>query len=201
MASRTLAAGVLTALQQPNVDARWFYEGAFEDGVGGIDYLRLWTGVAPISWNGQTWLAAGRLLGIGAISEGSELRADGFTVTLTGDQALLALNLGFARQGLPGRVWLAAFNTATGALTADPDKPAFDGLFDVPEVLDEGARIVITAKYESEFIDLDRAPKGRYTDEAQQALHTGDRGFQDVISLQTRDITWGRPHTIVVSAS
>ena len=37
--------------------------------------MRLWTGVGTISWDGQTWIGAGNILGLTAIEETVEVRA------------------------------------------------------------------------------------------------------------------------------
>src|SRR5262245_20795596 len=96
------AAAVAADLVRPVI----FYEGVYETGV-----LRLWSGVGTIEWNGQSWFGAGQMLGISPIEETSEIRAVGFSVALTADaSAILSLNLGAARQGLPGSVWIGFFD-------------------------------------------------------------------------------------------
>lgn len=198
MSTRALTAALLAAFQAKTVRPAWFYEGQFESaGSPSLDYVRLWSGAAAITWDGKNWLAAGGLLEVGPVAESSEIRAVGFQVSLKGDASLLALNLGYARQGLPGRVWLGAFDTTSGALIVDPFK-VFEGRFDVPDIVDAGGTVKITAKYESRFIDLDRVRARRYTDEDQQAEVPGDRGFEYVPALQSKDLAWGRPQVIHV---
>src|SRR4051812_46565254 len=155
-----------------------FFEGVFTTGT-----LRLWSGIGPIDWNGVTWTGAGKLLGVSPIQEGSDVAAVGFSVTLTGDATdILSLILSAARQGYAGRVWLGFLNSA-GAIIADPFK-AFEGRFDVPEILDAGEQATIQAKYESRLIDLDRARVRRYTPEDQKLDYPDDEGFGFVASLQ-----------------
>jgi hypothetical protein len=93
---RDLTASVIAAITAPTVRPVVFYEGVYSSGT-----LRLWSGITSVSWNGQTWLGAGNLLNVAPIQEVSDVRAAGFAVSLSGDSsALLALNIGAARQGL-----------------------------------------------------------------------------------------------------
>lgn len=200
MTTRAVDATLLALMKGDPFRPVWFFEGQFESsGSPSLDYLRLWSGPFAFTWNGALWTGAGGLLAFGAINESSDLRAVGWSVSLSGSASLLALNVDYARQGLPGRVWLGAWDSSTGDLAAGstPYK-AFEGRFDVPEIVDEGGRVTITAKYESRFIDLDRARMRRYTDEDQQAYYPGDRGFEYVPSLQQKDLTWGRPQSITI---
>jgi hypothetical protein len=100
--ARNLTDAVAAAAHAALVRPRIFYEGEFASGT-----LNLWSGIGPIDWDGKTWTGAGQMLGIGMIGETSELRAVGFEVSLSGEAtAMLSANLGNARQGLPGMVWL-----------------------------------------------------------------------------------------------
>lgn len=183
--ARNLTAGVISAITSGTVRPAIFYQGEYSTGI-----LRLWSGVGSITWNGQTWLGVGQMLGISAIEEVSDVRAVGFGVSLAGDaSALLSLNLGAARQGLPGTVWLGCFDAA-GALIADPFM-SFAGRFDVPDILDEGERCTIQARYESRLIDLDRPRDRRYTDEDQGIDFPSDPGFEFVTKLPDKNVTWG----------
>jgi hypothetical protein len=176
---------MVTAVTAKAVRPVVFYEGEFASGT-----LRLWSGLGDFSWDGQTWIGVGQMIGIAAIEEVSEIRAVGFSVSLAGDaSALLSLNLGQARQGLPGKVWFGCFD-ASGALVVDPFL-SFSGRFDVPDILDEGERCTIQARYESRLIDLDRTRERRYTDEDQQGDFPGDLGFEFVTNLPDKMVTWG----------
>jgi len=91
--ARDLTAGVITQLQAASVEVGLLFEGEFASG-----WVRLWSGVGNLSWNGQTWSGVGTLLGISAIDETNEIRASGLTVSLSGIPSdLLAAALGDAR--------------------------------------------------------------------------------------------------------
>lgn len=184
--SRALTAGLLAAVLAGSIRPRLFYEGVFSTGT-----LNLWTGERDIVWNSKTWTAAGQMLEISPVEEASEVRAVNFTVALNGESAaLLSVNLGAARQGLDGTVWIGALDAA-GALIVDPFK-AFAGRLDRPEITDDGASCRIAVLYESRLIDLERARARHYTHEDQQIDFAGDRGFEFVPGLQDATIPWGQ---------
>lgn len=184
--SRSLTASMLAAILAGTVKPAIFYEGVYSSGT-----LRLWSGVGPIDWNGSTWTGAGNLISLSPISEVSDVNAIGFVVSLAGDaDAIAALNLTAARQGLAGTVWLGAFDSA-GAIIADPTK-AFAGRLDKTDIDDRGDMSTISVSYESRLIDLDKTRERRYTDEDQQIDYPGDLGFEFVNSLQDNKLIWGK---------
>lgn len=163
-----------------------FYEGEFASGTS-----RAWTGYGEIEWNGHTWQGVGHFGGISAIEETGDIVATGFAVTLSGvPQDLLAIALADARQGKPGRVWLA-FLDESGNVIADPYLSAA-GRLDVPEIEEGAETATIRISYESRLIDLERPRVRRYTHEDQQIDYPGDKGFEYIPSLQDAQITWGR---------
>lgn len=183
--ARDVSAAMLAALAASPIRPVVFYEGEFSTGT-----LRLWSGIGTKSWDGQSWLGAGEMLGVEAIGESSNITAVGFSVRLSGNsQALMAANLGAARQGLPGKVWLGLLD-ADFALIADPAL-CFSGRLDVPDVVSGGQTATIGVKYESRLIDLDRARVRRSTHEDQQIEHPGDLGFQYGPALQGAQLPWG----------
>lgn len=191
MAERGLTAPMLAAIAARTVRPALFYEGEFVDGSENPEFLRLWTGVGDLSWNGYTWTGGGNLLGISALEETTDLKAVGFSVTLSGmPSSLVSLALGNVRQGKPGKLWLGLFDSA-GALLADPYQLK-RGRFDIAPIEDDGETCTISAQYEDRLIDLERPRDRRYTHEDQQLDYPGDLGFEYVPSLQDMDIPWGR---------
>jgi hypothetical protein len=188
---RDLTGPMLTAIGQTVVRPAIFYEGEFVDGSEAQSFLRFWTGVGEIAWGGYTWIGGGKVLSISPLEETTDLKAVGFSVTLSGmPSALISLALSYARQGKPGKLWLGLFDSA-GALLADP-YPLRRGRFDIAPIEDNGETCTISAQYEDRLIDLERPRDRRYTHEDQQLDYPGDRGFEYVPSLQNMDITWGR---------
>src|SRR5688572_7778743 len=115
MPDRDLTAGMATEVQAPVIRPCILYQGNFEGGT-----LRFWTGVGNLSWNGHTWTGGGNLLGISPLSESGQVENTGFTVSLSGmPSAAIAIALANARQGKPGKIWLALLDAA-GEVIPDP---------------------------------------------------------------------------------
>ncbi len=185
--SRDLTSAFLAALVAEVVYVGILYEGEFATGTA-----HLWTGVGPLSWDGKTWNGAGHLLGISAVSENGELRADGFEVTLSGmPSSSIATALLNVRQGKPGRVWLALF-TPDWEIVPDPYEIQA-GKLDVAPIEDTGDTCTIKVRYEGEFIDLDTPRDRRLTHEDQQIEHPGDTGFRYMTKLQDATLAFGGP--------
>lgn len=152
--------------------------------------LRLWTGIGPIAWNGQTWQGVGVMGRIGGVNETMEIRAAGATMELSGlNSDLLAAGLNEHYQNRPARVWLA-FLDAGGQVIADPVL-IFANRMDVMEVDDQGDTSTIRLTTINNLIDLRRARAWRYTDQDQQQLFPGDTSLRFVARLQNKEIVWG----------
>lgn len=184
--SRDLTPAVADALAEQDLRPAILFEGAFPSGM-----VRIWTGAGPIDWDGKSWTGVGVLLGLGALEETSDVVAAGTTVSLSGVPLdLVSLAIDEARQGSPGRIWLAMLTPECDVI-ADPVQ-AFSGRLDVPEIAEDGSSCTITISYESRLIDLNVPRNWRYTHESQQVLFPGDLGFAHVTAIQDREITWGR---------
>ncbi len=77
--SRDLTVAFATALADQSLRPVIFFEGQFATG-----WVRIWSGLGEVSWNGQSWAGAGALLGLGAIDETGEVVAGGTAVSLSG---------------------------------------------------------------------------------------------------------------------
>ena len=188
MSERAFTVAMASAVQAGTVRPALFYEGEFASS----QFLRLWTGVGQIDWNGHTWTGGGHLLGITPLEEQRDVKAIGFTVSVSGmPSANIAIALASVRQNKPGNLWLGLFDAA-GALIADPYQLRA-GRFDIAVIDDDGQTCTIAAQYEDRLVDLDRARERRYTHEDQQIDWPGDLGFEYVESLQDMQIVWGGP--------
>ena len=184
--SRDLSSALLQVLDSGELQPAIFFEGEFPSG-----WVRIWTGLGPITWNGEIWTGVGVLLELGSLEETSDVVATGTTVSLSGvPLELVSLAIDEARQGSPGRIWLA-FLSEDRTVIADPVQ-AFSGRLDVPEIQEDGQSCKITLSYENRLVDLGTARSWRYTHESQQALYPGDLGFEHVTAIQDQEITWGR---------
>jgi hypothetical protein len=179
-----LATGIVANVVRPAM----LFEGDFQGG-----FVRVWSGIGDLSWNGYTWTGVGALGGISDIEETDEVKAAGITVALSGiAPEMIALALNSVRQNKEGRLYLALFDGETANLLADPYL-CFEGRLDVAEI-DEGPEsATVSIKYENRLIDLERSRERRYTHEDQQLDYPGDRGFEYIASLQDVQISWGIP--------
>lgn len=113
MTARDLTTAMATAVQAGVVRPALLYEGEFASpGSETPTFLRLWSGYGDLSWDGKTWIGAGHLLGLSPLGENSELRAEGFTVSLSGMSSEdVSRALQEVRSGKPGRLWLGLLKT------------------------------------------------------------------------------------------
>lgn len=95
--SETLAAEFAGESQQIVL----LYEGVFTSGT-----LRLCSLPYDVSWDGQTWLGAGELLGFSGLEETTELKATGCALSLACNEEIAQLALAQARTGQSGKVWI-----------------------------------------------------------------------------------------------
>jgi hypothetical protein len=154
-------------------------------------FLRLWSGLSPLTYDDREWTGAGTLFGFGSVEETREVVANGATIFLSGIPSdLVSACINDAQQGKIGRIYLAVLD-ADGAVDGDAVE-LFVGRLDVPTISDEGPNCTIAITYESRMIDLTRPCEFRYTHESQQVLHPGCLGFEFVTSIQDLEITWGR---------
>lgn len=184
--ARPMTMAAATALAEGDVRPALLFEGLFSDGT-----LRLTTGPLSVEWGGVTYTANGVMTGFSSPQEGTNAEAAGWTLTLTGIPSdLVSTALGQARRGKIGRVWLA-FLDLWGGIITDPFFIA-QGRLDVPVISDDGATSTISIAYEGHLRDIVRPQELRYTNEEQQRLFPGDRGFEYVTSIIDRQIQWGR---------
>jgi hypothetical protein len=191
MAERELTAGVLSAIAAGTVRPVIFFEGEYVSG-GAAAFLRLFTGVGQLAWDGKTWTGGRELLGISAIQETTNLQAVGFAVRVSGlDAAKLSIALQSMRKNKPGRLWLGFFDAA-GALIADP-YPLRRGRFDIAPIERSGETMTIEARYEDRLVRLEIPNERRYTSEDQQREFPDDKGFDMVPKLVDLTGAWAPP--------
>jgi hypothetical protein len=185
MTTRDLTSGLATAVQAGTVYPAILYEGEFDDGAGGSAFLRLWSGIGTLSWNSLSWTGAGNLIGINAIAESTDLRANAFEIWLSGvSSALVATALTAARKNRSGKLWLALFNAGNFVTPIADPYLLKRGRFDTIPIDDSGDTAKITARYEDRLATLSIPHERRYTNADQQLRAPGDGGFRYQESLQ-----------------
>jgi hypothetical protein len=184
---RGLTSGMLTEIAKAKLQPVVFCYAEFNTGP-----VYLWSGIGTLAWNGQTWSGVGTLGSISALQESSDIAATNIVISLSGIPSdLLGDAMTEVRQGKQVRIWLGSLDD-TNNLIIDPYE-AFSGRMDVCTVdeADETSTIAITV--ESALVDMQRERLVPFTDQAQQAEFSGDKGFEFVPQLQEKSITWGRP--------
>lgn len=181
---RTLTSAAVTQLEATFVRPTFLVSMAFAN-----ETIYAWTGVGPLVWNGQTWLGVGNLGDISPIVEGSDVSAQGITLTLSEIPAeLLNDSMSELMAGKLAQVYLG-FLDSSGALIADPI-PAFIGLIDQPTIDLATDKASISITVENRLADLNRARGGRYTDQDQRARYPNDGCLKYVHFLQDEHFTW-----------
>lgn len=153
--------------------------------------IRLWSGTEDLSIGGETYTGAGSLLDISDIEETQELKSSGITITLSGmDDTVLNYALTENYQNRPITLFLGylsgSTNETVGTLTLFKGRMITMNVNDNPE----GSSIMLDC--ENRLVDLNRPSNLRYTKDSQEFLHSGDKGFDRVASLQDKEIIWGQ---------
>ena len=183
---RNMTSAYLAAISSAMLRPALFVQATFVSGP-----LYVWSGMGPITWNGQTWIGVGTLGTVSTIEEGSTVSAKGVTLTLSGlDPTLLEDVMEEFQVGLPALVYLGVFD-ATGALIADP-VCCFSGRMDQPTIDISGTTASIAINCENRLVEMNVSVERRYTDEDQQLDYPGDLGFQFVNGIQDAQIYFGR---------
>jgi hypothetical protein len=181
---RTMTDAVTAALSAGVVQPCYFVAIAF---VSGTAYY--WTGYNTIAWNGQDWTGEGDMLGVSALTQTSDLSAEGCTVQLSGlDADDVSSIIGEVQQGAALDIYFGMMSG--GSIIVDPVH-CFSGHIDVPTLQDDGETSTIAISAENELIILSRASMRRYTQGDQAIDFPLDNGFQYVPIVQAWSGTWG----------
>lgn len=192
---RELSAGFADAIVQQTVHVAFAVQFDFDSGI-----TRLWTGVGTLAWNAQSWFGVGQFGGISPIEEASDVSARGITLSLSGiPSSLISLALAEPYRGRKVTLWtLVTDDTGTSVLYS---YESFSGKLDTMTIEDHGDTSVIKVTAENEFLDFERAPGTRYTNEEQQRRFAGDLFFDRTAVLSEKPLYWGvAPSTVPTGA-
>lgn len=182
--SRTVTAGVATAIAQPHVSAAHLVEMQFGSGTVYVTDLPY-----NIDWNGHTWTGLGHLGQMDVIRESAESEATGMRFTLAGPiAAYLSLALQEQLQGDPILVRVAFFDE-NNQIIADP-VIEWSGRADTMSVSEGADQSTITVTAESRFADFARPRIRRFSDADQQAAYPGDKFFEFLPQMVEKTIIW-----------
>lgn len=182
---RVITSAMLAALCAPGSEPVVFVQVGFSTGPA-----YLWSGVGPVTWNGQTWAGVGSLLAISQIEDGCTVEARGISITLSGfDPTVCAAVMADFQLGLPAVVLLGAYSD--GSIIASP-VTAWAGRTDTPELSVDGKTATVSINCESRLVDMNNPSERRYTMDDQTMTWPGDIAFMFVNSLQ--EITLSLPN-------
>jgi hypothetical protein len=182
---RSMSSAMLTALQATELQPCFFVQVQFASTT-----VYLWSGRGTTTWNGQTWVGAGSLLGLTVMEEGSNVQARGITLSLSGlDSGILSDFLTEYQVGLPVTVYMGLYSG--GALIASPIA-SWSGRVDQPAIDIGPDKVIISINCENRMMEMNVAVERRYTQDDQQLDNPGDLGFEFVPGLQLSFIYWGR---------
>ena len=182
--ARSIPAGLLTALTQPSIQPYCAVEMLFDTAP-----LRFWSGLGERVIEGNTYLGAGSLMGVGELEEVGDLSAKSATITFSGiPSELIALALVEPYQRRVCRVLLGEISTSSVI-------EMFSGKMNTMTIEDAPDAATIQLTVESRLIELGRSKPRRYNHESHIARYPGDNFFSVVADLQDRQVPWGRTQT------
>lgn len=150
---------------------------------GGI--VRAWSGIGPVTWNGQTWLGTGALGAIEGVQHTDDMREHEVTFMLSGvDPALL----GLAGDGVRNRdatVW-ARWMRDDGTFF-DASMVLWAGLQDYADSEEDGGEGRISILARSPLADWAVASNVAWTHEEQIAAYPGDTGLDRIPELVNKE--------------
>lgn len=179
---RTLASGASTALAGAAVDLAVLVEMAFSP------VLYLATSAVPITWGGNTYLAAGSL---GAIEELRDSAGDsvGVKFAMSGiPSENIALVLGTSARNKRCTLRLAVLNSATGVIEDVSTLGIF--MLDQMTITESGATSTINVTAHPMARIFARPRPLRYTDGDQQLVQAGDRCLEFLTSQAHHQDVW-----------
>jgi hypothetical protein len=180
--SRELSSPVSTALTDEVIFPFFAIDFSLDSGA-----LYVWNGNEDLVIGAKTYLGAGELISISAISETSEMSAQGATITLTGIPAtFLSMALVEPYQGRECKIFFGVTNSAVDYVEI------FSGFLDQMVINETFETAVITVTVENELIRLERPVVRRFTPEDQKSRFPGDLGLDFISDIQDKEIFFGK---------
>jgi len=179
--SRTVPAGILTALAQSNVEPFYAVEFLLDSGA-----IRLWTGYGDRVIDGETYTGSGNLLSISGLEEVADLSAKSINISLSGmPGSIVSLALQEPYQRRKCRVLWGVRDVADFV-------EVFSGSLNKMTIEDSAETGTISVLVDSKLVELEKASNRRYTSENQKARYPSDTFFDYVTAIQDAEILWGR---------
>ena len=184
--SRNISAPMLTGITSSFIRPALMADLTFRSGT---QYV--WTGPVDLVWNANTYRGIGSLGSVGSVIEGTQVRADGTSVTLSGvDPALLSDSLNDIQVGAPAVLYFALIDPSLFQIVGTP-YVIFRGKVDKPTINPGLDTFTISLALESPLTNLQRPNMRRYTSADQRLYYPDDTGFAWVELLSDIALRWG----------
>ena len=153
--------------------------------------IRVWSGKETLSIGGEDYIGGGDLINVAPVKESNDVRSEGLTITISG------MNDTIMTYAVAENYHFRPLTFFMGYLMGDSLEVAgtitlFKGRMIVLTVNDNPNSPTITIQCENRLADLSRPSNLRYTKESQEYLASGDIFFNNINTIQDREITWGR---------
>jgi hypothetical protein len=181
---RSLDSSMLGGLLSNAISPCFLVDLTFTSGAAHV-----WSGVGNLTYSGNTYTGVGSLGSIGDVIEGSTVRAEGTTVTLSGiDNTLLTECLSDIQIGAAATIW---FGLLSGGAILGTPYPLYVGTVDKPSITVGPDSLSITLNLETRLAQLQRPTSRRYTSADQRYYYPDDIAFQWVEVLNDMALVWG----------
>lgn len=155
--------------------------------------IRVHDGAGSLSFGGNTYSGIGRFGGVDIIDESVDIVARGIKLTLSGvDSVFITPAMTEVYQNRPVTLYLGFINQATGAFIDTPETIWEGRMNQMTFNIDKGSAVIeLTCEHR-----LRREPRvARYTNQDQQVVHSGDRFFDLIHTIQGFVGKWGARDT------
>lgn len=153
--------------------------------------LRFHSGTGDITLNSESYSGLGTLLNVSNVTDTTELKSEGITVSLAGMDATV-LNKALTEQYQNRLITVFMGYESGGTNVVQGVIVLFKGRMQKMEIFDNPDGSTIQVQAENRLIDLQRPSNLRFTKESQRYIDSTDTCFNMVASLQDKEIVWGK---------
>lgn len=146
------------------------------------------SGLDTVQLNGDTYTGFGNLGSVSGLDESGDISPNQYAIKVSGvSDEVLAAATDSQYLNNPAIVYLATLD-ADYQITGDPFI-WFRGLTDSVDIA-YGQESSVTINVRDRLTDWQRPKIERYTDADQQRMHPGDKGFEFVTEIASKDVNW-----------